>query len=306
MARTINRLLSRITGYLVLLFGENHSLTRILERRKARHIEAIIKKSKWPEELTIDSSSLIRFIKDTRKDSGTCHIIASGGTALETASRVPQSDYTIGFNFSALLPVSFDLYFFEYCNANSRPNRDFSVLQATVIQSNKDIGRLVAKNIWENKLDFKYVKRLYESAPHLLKDIHLPYWTSKKSRRGSLVYASRLLSLENGYVRQASTTTLTCICMAINAGFKRVVVHGFDMSGPHFYTHPELAWPDKIKSDSKEWLIAASFRNSSAHPATGSSLILEALKTKALQRGCELLSATSRSPCSKIIGYLDQ
>lgn len=287
----IKKILSRIKGYILLLPGPIHYLATRMEEAETKRVESQIQQAHWPDDSVISAENLIEMVKEGKGRRTTCHVIASGGSVLLTANNIPKHDYRIGFNLAALLPIDFDLYFFEYCNSSSVKSNKFSLLQASVIQGSKKIQTLVAKNIWEGKLSHESILQMYKNPPPLLRDIHLPYWTSSKSVRGSRLYAQRLLAIDRGYIRQAFTTTLTCIALAINAEFEKIIVHGYDMKGEHFYTNQNIIWPPEIDHEYRDSLLEKSRGNSGLHPASGGCLLFKSLQEEAARRGCQVLLA---------------
>ena len=170
-------------------------------------------------------------VKSIQKRNDVCHVIATGSSALESykAGVVQPGDYIIGFNFAAFLPYTFDLYFFEEIFSTS----DFYMARTKGItellhQRKEYMPNLVYKNAKTAcpKLIAKFIPDLHFSAvlDRLVTD----------RRTQKLVAPPSLL------MPQCCSTVITAIMLAYHAGFKNIVVHGLDFSGPHIYHDEDL------------------------------------------------------------------
>ena len=89
-----------------------------------------------------------------KKDSSFVHIIASGSSVLDSYHKIRSNDFVIGFNFSALLNIKFDLYFFEL---GSEKYKSYSTKQMMLIFDKvvPNGGGVYFKNICDQDNDEK-------------------------------------------------------------------------------------------------------------------------------------------------------
>jgi hypothetical protein len=168
-------------------------------------------------------------VKTIKKRNDTCHVIATGYSAISSyqAGIIEENDYIIGFNFAAFLPYNFDLYF---CEETSRVDisDDRTKNQALLLNKQKgNISNLIFKN-------------LYFSKPTLLRTLVSNEYSVVMDTPRIDGNINKLLAKPSILMQQSSSTAVTAVLLAYHAGFKNIVVHGLDFSGPHIYHNEEL------------------------------------------------------------------
>lgn len=167
-----------------------------------------------------------------------CHILGSGHSLKESIKTIDEEkDSVIGFNFSGLAYEKADIYFIEI--AASRENKAAQNISKSqhllwqYLQRNSPQTKFIFKNTWERKNSLRTINLLYGKNVTYLKDA-----VGKASDEASLkalidIILSDFLFFKNQ--AQTISTTITAIALAYKAGFKEIIIHGVDFSGPHFY-----------------------------------------------------------------------
>ena len=257
----------------------------------------------WPRTSRLSVQELIRLSKPSQPK--TCHIIASGSSALSSISKIKASDYVIGFNYAALLPLKFNLYFLESCTNKTNKRAILSSLAASLVNTSQ-IDLLIYKNLWLGFMDYKLVCKLYQPPYYLLNDLHLPYAALPWSSISCDFVASRLISCkiaESGYLMQTITTTFSAIVIALRLGFSKIVIHGFDFGGAHFYSTSCFHWPDIVSGEAKEILTSFNSKSLSFHTSMKfAPPLLISLQKLCNRKGVSIVSASNQSRSSVYIG----
>jgi len=199
----------------------------ILLSRACCKISAI--KIKQPDIKVHTYKSLVKTIV---KRNDTCHVIATGYSAIDSFNRkiVRDKDYIIGFNFAAFLPYKFDLYFCEEISSvNGTGGQRRTNLQVQLLKHRlNNISNVVFKNIYYAKVS-QLSSINNELIISLMLDKHIATPNVKALFAAPFVF-----------MPQYASTVITCVITAYHAGFKNIVVHGLDFSGPHIYNDDEL------------------------------------------------------------------
>jgi hypothetical protein len=168
-------------------------------------------------------------VKTIKKRNDVCHVIATGYSAISSykSNIVKKDDYIIGFNFSAFLPYNFDIYF---CEETSRVDvsDDRTKNQAILLNKRKNnISNLIFKNLYDSKPTL--MTALISNEYSIIMDIQIV--------SGNI---NKLLSKPSIMMHQHGSTVIAAVILAYHAGFKNIIVHGLDFSGPHIYHDEEL------------------------------------------------------------------
>ena len=165
-------------------------------------------------------------VKSIEKRNDVCHVIATGYSAVDAYNSgvVQPGDYIIGINFAAFLPYQFDFYFFEevFGSCDFRKPRTKGITE--LLNKRKDnIPNLVYKNA--QLVDIKMMAACIPDVKFsVVYDRQFVYQNVKK-----------LFAPPSVIMPQYSSSTITAIMLAYHAGFKNIVVHGLDFSGPYLY-----------------------------------------------------------------------
>ncbi len=215
--------------------------------RRVRNIRA---KRKLNIRLTKVSDLVSKIYND---DSDICHIIASGSSVLDTISIINDKDTVIGFNFSALMPIKFDLYLIEsasrsYNGPADLMGHDFPELttkaQSLLIDNLKEDHpecKVILKNILSPMINMSEI----QSQKHLYIDFFLDELNicglGRFYENNKILCLQEMLFGEYDFILQSETSALTAINIAIKTGFKKIIIHGMDGGGNHFYNTQEFS-----------------------------------------------------------------
>ena len=170
-------------------------------------------------------------VKSVKKCNDVCHVIATGHSALDSykSGVVQPDDYIMGINFAAFLPYKFDFYFFEdvFSTSDYYAARTKSI--TGLLHKRKDnLPHLVYKNA-----QLICLKMMAKCIPDIkfsvVFDRQFVYQNVKK-----------LFAPPSVIMPQYSSSVITAIMVAYHAGFKNIVVHGLDFSGPHIYHDEDI------------------------------------------------------------------
>lgn len=136
-----------------------------------------------------------------------------------------------------MLDLHFDLYFVESggCKIPLRSRAQQKLCQE-VVKNHTDL--IVFKNIWEFPNDLKYCLNNLIDDYYYLADCVVPALNSSDEELARLV--GRLTASSGIFMQQYCSTAISMICVAYNLGFKKIVLHGVDLGGPHFGCCPKL------------------------------------------------------------------
>ena len=186
-------------------------------------------KRRFPEMKVFTYRALVKSIK---KRNDVCHVIATGYSAVDSykAGVVQPDDYIIGINFAAFLPYTFDLYFFEeqFGTFNDFQRARTKGITELLHQRKAYLPNLVFKNscsVFPNMIN-KFIPDLRFSVVF----DRVYYYPNVK----------RLFKQPSIIMPQYCTSSITAVMLAYHAGFKNIVVHGLDFTGPHIYHDEDL------------------------------------------------------------------
>jgi hypothetical protein len=288
-----------------IIFNQKNASLAYIERLYSK---SCIKTEKeiytgWDSKFLLSESDLLSQACDIarKKSSENCHIIAGGYSTIDSIKRIEKNDFIIGFNFSAVADLHFDLYFIEIASERE-PYQEISRLQSELVNSiaNNRISMIIAKNLWEGKIDKEMLLREYSSDIKIIYDTHVPRLPYEQYPALAKGLAKALIRPRPQWVVQYGGTVITCIQIASKLGFKRIVVHGLDFGGPYFYKDICTNLPEKFESSL--FKIYHCTPSDSPH-GNGSwiSNILPHIRDELLENGMQLLCATEKSASSKIL-----
>lgn len=245
----------------------------------------------------MDPERLRMELRGTRRGS-TCHVLATGWSAASSIAGIePHRESVYAFNFGGAAGLPVDVYVIEMARTEPASLAELSELQAEVVRGASP-RLLLVKNIWEDKVRRATLTDLYGDSARALRDVYLRDVRADGDPPGEL--ADALLRERRDTVLQYATSTITCIVFACWAGFREIVVHGFDGAGPHFFSAGE--WP--VPSATLDRLRACYPTPASGvpHPAGAPGLrLLPALRAQLALRGVALLAGDARSPSAEAL-----
>lgn len=155
-----------------------------------------------------------------------CHIICSGSSVNNTVSKIKDNDIVIGFNYALLLPIYYDIYFFEF---GSDKDGGITKHQRLLYDSEKyRLGDVFFKNIWDNKNDINTIKNVWLNEIPLLREFHIP-------TNNIYQVVKEINNTKSKWIPQYGSTLLTAINLAIRFRVKQIYIHGLDFGGPYFF-----------------------------------------------------------------------
>nr|VFJ59989.1 MAG: hypothetical protein BECKDK2373B_GA0170837_108814 [Candidatus Kentron sp. DK] len=240
---------------------------------------------------------------DRDSSSGVCHIIGSGPSLLDSMTKIrPGEDRVIGFNYCALADIRFDLYLVELATDKSNIGRRGSDIQTLIIRHASDrIGKVGVTNLLSGKINRDYVKENYPPSTSLLYDFGIPVHLGSPYASVDRMCIRYLFAQGDDFIRKKQTSTLTAMVIAVNAGFDRIVLHGFDFFGPHFYCDASVAWPESIAQEDREKVIRTSLQPRIGHPARRVVPLIPHIQKHLEERHIRIFSASERSPLSRLL-----
>ena len=162
-----------------------------------------------------------------------CHIVGSGWSLVDSMSSIGPGDYVVGYNLAALSGLRFDAYFTERANERVPGINSFY---------REMLGRAGVRN--------PYVKNLFERGASLeainyhIQDGAIPLKTFNVGgyfKRGQERALSRYL-LDGGgsYFVQYRSSLMLLVAIYAAVGFRKIVLHGHDLSGPYYFDVAEF------------------------------------------------------------------
>lgn len=196
-----------------------------------------------PKFMTINIKNKVfdpRIININNKE--VCHIFGNGISLMDTVDKVNNNDFVISMNAGALIPCKLDIWMTEL-----HPKSDeqvaaiggvneniklFHLLKKYVTEKNPKCIPLV-KNLWFNNISFNAYDK--NSEFFVLQDFLVrPRLTNQKI----ITRVVRMLIADDSKIfGQMKTSLLTAILIAKKLGFKKIILHGCDGKGSHFFHH---------------------------------------------------------------------
>ena len=235
-----------------------------------------------------------------------CHILGSGWSLNSSYSSIDRKKaFVIGFNFSFLKCSDPDLHFIENASLKNKlffkgtldhyyALKKFEVFEKTTV---------VFKNLSELKNSLRLIDFMYSDKAHFVRDSHFRLFGSDEI--DSVIKA--MMKNENS-IPQAISSIISLIFLARLLGFRKIVVHGLDFYGPHFYgTDLNKAIYDNYDFSSVDMDFESMAKSAKHKTATGENGVgvrefLSKVKTHFADAGIEVVAASARSPSCEILG----
>ncbi|MDB4654887.1 hypothetical protein OAE53_00800, partial [bacterium] len=189
------------------------------------------KVSKLKAKRILTQEDLVDTVARAKKGhSDVCHIIGSGWSLSKSLTKVLPDDYVIGFNYSGLCSLRFNLYIAEF-GGFSVSNASFDHLTIAKELSRRDNSLIIFKNIWEDKNDIEFLNQYWVDLAWIIRDrlFLLPRLNHLRK------VLNLMLNDKSNFFPQCVSSVVFAILLAYKSGFKSVVVHGVDFGGSYFY-----------------------------------------------------------------------
>ena len=237
-----------------------------------------------------------------------CHIVGSGWSLNHSKDIIREEDFVVGFNFSAFADIKFDAYFIELAGSKFHFESiiQYMLLDEVVFPSVKNV---FFKNIWEKKNDLDMMIKFYKDKLIFLKDILL--YTKEVGDAYRIV--ENMLQMDKKYVKQICSSVLAIISIASLSGFNRIVLHGIDFYGPHFFDMSDFVNKRKTELPRKQIsnIKANHFKEFlKKHKTMTKAFIpldrfIYLFHKRLLKDNIALMTASKKSPSSKILPLYD-
>lgn len=268
-----------------------------IHKKKFNKIEQSFRKK-----IKFYSPSDFKYLFNDKYDS--CHIWGSGSTADNTKNYIKDREdfFHIGFGFSCLLDIKFNIYFIE--NA-SKKNLDLLKAQNKALDRfiDKEKTILIFKNLWQEKNDIDLAYTTYKDKAFFIRDLVIPHYNISDFTINNTI--DNLLFNDEDYFRESCSSVITAIIFAKYLGFKKIVLHGIDFHGDYFFDqvnyvkkYSELIPPHVENVYDKQWR-----NNKNKHPTANClELILPKLENKLINNyNINLFTASKLSGSSKYL-----
>lgn len=260
------------------------------------------KASKLHTRRILNQTDLVQIVAHAKEEhSDVCHIIGSGWSLSKSLTKVVPDDYVIGFNYSGLCDLCFDLYIAEF-GGFSVSNASFDHLKIANELSRRDNSLIIFKNIWEVKNDIDFLNQYWVDVAWFVRDRLFPLPNHNHLRKA----LDLMLNDQSTCFPQCVSSVIFAVLLAYKSGFKSVVVHGVDFGGCYFYECddfiPSVPVLPSVKSQSGFY---GSSTGRAAHPTSlgriGLQDLLSELNYIFVNNNCRLLCGTQLSPSSQIL-----
>lgn len=202
----------------------------------------------------IDLGEIMDLLRQQRDGRPICNIIGSGPSVL--AALQEPIDPTAAYftcNFGGLLPLPYDLYLLEM-GSYSPKLYDMSELQRRTIRAlPKQPRAILIKNIWESKVEGRYVSSAYPDA-FISLDALFPFAQRLLDDESYRFVFERFFCHNTKIMLQIRTSVLTLIQLAYRAGYTELRVFGLDGVGPHFFHDTRIRTLSPVASEVAEFI----------------------------------------------------
>jgi hypothetical protein len=176
----------------------------------------------------LSKQAVIAREKANAGSAGVCHIIGSGWSMPETLGSIDPADYVVGYNLAALTGRRFDAYHMERIDERTPGINPF--YRAMIEASGQD--RAYIKNLHEPRARVEVINGHLDYGCVPYRTFSAGGYFRKGEERALCAY---LLRGGGRFLLQyRSSLMLFCVLYAL-VGFRTIVLHGQDLSGPYFF-----------------------------------------------------------------------
>jgi hypothetical protein len=226
-------------------------------------------------------------LNSIKKRGDICHIIATGYSAISAHKNnvIKEGDFIIGMNDAAFLPYIFDFYFFEDNSRIEDKCKESTIKRIPLLEKTRNrIPKLVLKNVYSSDPCF-FSNASSNIKYSIVLDTQLIY---------SADVVKKLFRRPFLLIPQFSSTVITATMLAYHIGFKNIIIHGLDFSGPHIYHDETLQ-----KKIGIEALTPYVPMNTAHETASTQELVWPGLMKSFIKKGVNIFCASSESNFNK-------
>jgi hypothetical protein len=181
----------------------------------------------------LTKSEFLRVERRKIRNTDVCHIVGSGWSLVDSMRAVRPGDYVVGYNLAALSGMTFDAYYSE------RANERVPGINAFYREMLKLAGirNPYVKNLYERGASVDAINFHIEDGAIPLKTFNVGGYFRKGEERLLCTY---LLDRGGAYFLQYRSSLMLLVVMYANLGFRSIVLHGHDLSGPYYFDIAEF------------------------------------------------------------------
>lgn len=249
----------------------------------------------------LTKSELIRRERENAGGATVCHIVGSGWSLAESLGSILPGDYVVGYNLAALTGRRFDSYHMERIDERAPGINDF--YRAMMDGSGQD--RRYIKNLYERRAMPRVINDYLDHGCTAYRTFEAGGYFKLGQERA---LANYLLDGGGRFLLQYKSSVMLFAVLYARVGFREIVLHGQDLSGPYFFDVADFplarelkpracgVLPKEIPPLSKTHQINRAFRN---EPRIGD--VLPAMVEVLRERGVSLSCASASSPIAEFV-----
>lgn len=256
----------------------------------------------WIRIRRLKNAGMKEFLIKKISDKKECHILASGWSLNHSFEDIDRNkSFVIGFNFSFLRCSDPDLHFVENASIKNKlfflnsKQLYYGIKKYSVFKN----STVVFKNMSEIKNSLKLIASYYAKESFFIRDRHYRLFSPE-----DIDPCVNSMLKHKHYLPQAVSSIIGLIFFSRLMGFKKIIVHGLDFSGPHFYGDNLNMFIFSKQAPAFKLVGSGGVAHKTAigENSVGTKVLLEVLKKKLKKEGIELFSACAISPSSKVLG----
>lgn len=169
-----------------------------------------------------------------------CHVLGNGMSVNETIKNINDVDFVIAISSGGILPLKIDMLILELHpltdigKISLKDNVKYiNIIIDIVLRRNKK-AIVFIKNLWRMNVSpnlYDPNKRLFVLHEMLCR--FFPQTKIDSEFEDFLI--DYIVNIENQYVIQVASSVITAIIIAYKAGFEKIIIHGVDGGGAHFF-----------------------------------------------------------------------
>ena len=168
------------------------------------------------------------------------HVLCSGESLPKTMPLIREDEGTVAVNLSGIIGSNFTFYFVETFGEKQPVLKR---IHAKVLSSVKP-KYVIAKNINEGWIDLEALSRLlHPNKLYCIKDTQSPFGFHRWLKSSAENFSRALYDSDRKFfISSIQSITLILDFLSL-LGIQKVVLHGFDGYGTHYYATPEFSAP---------------------------------------------------------------
>ncbi len=246
----------------------------------------------------------------------TVHVLGNGASVLDTMAAIAPGDVSIAINSGALLPLRIDLYMTELFPATGGcaiPNalsfeENLAQMRAMIdlVAVRHPGARLVLKNVEPDGPPPAALDP--DGRMALLREVIFPGGERDRDERYWRPAVDRMADPDEPWIVQGPTSVLAAVQIAHRLGASRILVHGLDGRGPHFFHRDGFAGTLDARGRAVlDWVLSFNppYPGDEPHePGAASRTVLAWLARRLAERGVEVVDLAARRRDGRVAGMV--